>query len=490
MRAFKFHFDGILIAMQLPDYSSARILVIGDLMLDRYWHGPTSRISPEAPVPVVHVQDEEQRAGGAGNVALNMASLGAKVCLAGLCGQDEAADALQKVLEEAGVDCRLLRLSGHPTITKLRVMSRHQQLIRLDFEGGFKDVDTGRLVTDCTAILEHIDVVVLSDYGKGTLSEVEKLIDLCKKANKPVLVDPKGTDFSRYRHASIITPNLSEFEAVVGDCLDQPQLVTKGEKLLQELDLKALLVTRGEHGMTLLSKNEQPLHLPTHAREVFDVTGAGDTVISVLAASLAANASIQQATTLANVGAGIVVGKMGTASFTAEEFSYALSGQRAQKRGVISLEELLIAMRAARQEGEKIVLTNGCFDILHPGHISYLQQARNLGDRLIVLVNSDDSVRRLKGPKRPIHDLDYRMQMLAALECVDWVVAFQEDTPQQMIGKILPDILVKGGDYTDITEIAGHKEVLANGGRVELLGFIEGHSTTNVIQKIKGDDSE
>ncbi len=476
--------------MQLPDYNSAQILVVGDLMLDRYWHGSTSRISPEAPVPVVHVQDEEQRAGGAGNVALNMAALGAKVRLAGFCGKDEAADALRKVLEGAGIDCHLQSLEEHPTITKLRIMSRHQQLIRLDFEGGFENVDSMQLIVACRDVLDQVDVVVLSDYGKGTLSEVQKFIDLIKKVGKPVLVDPKGTDFGKYRNASLITPNLSEFEAVVGACQDQQQIVEKGEKLLQELNLEALLVTRGEHGMTLLSKSDAPLHLPTHAREVFDVTGAGDTVISVLAASLAANASLQEATTLANVGAGIVVGKMGTASFTPEEFSYALSGQRAHQRGVINLEELLFAMQAARREGEKIVLTNGCFDILHPGHISYLQQARDLGDRLIVLVNSDDSVRRLKGPDRPVHDLEYRMQMLAALECVDWVVAFDADTPQQMIAKILPDILVKGGDYTDITEIAGHKEVLANGGRVELLGFVEGHSTTNVIQKIKGDSSE
>lgn len=476
--------------MQLPDFSSARVLVIGDLMLDRYWHGPTSRISPEAPVPVVHVQEEDQRAGGAGNVALNMASLGTKVTLAGFCGNDEAADALQNVLEDSGIDCRLERLSGHPTVTKLRIMSRHQQLIRLDFEGGFKNVDFKQLMVSCQEVLDQVDVVVLSDYGKGTLENVEEFIDLFKNTGKPVLVDPKGTDFSKYRNATVITPNLSEFEAVVGECQDQQQLVEKGQNLIKELDLNALLVTRGEQGMTLLGKNEQPLHLPTHAREVFDVTGAGDTVISVLAASLAANATLQEATTLANVGAGIVVGKMGTASFTPEEFHYALSGQRAHQRGVICLDELLPAMQAARQEGEKIVLTNGCFDILHPGHISYLRQARDLGDRLILLVNSDDSVRRLKGPERPVHDLEYRMQMLAALECVDWVAAFDADTPQEMIAKILPDILVKGGDYRDITEIAGHKEVLANGGKVELLGFVEGHSTTNVIQKIKGDAGE
>ena len=476
--------------MQLPDYTSARVLVIGDLMLDRYWHGSTSRISPEAPVPVVHVKDEEQRAGGAGNMALNMAALGAKVNLIAFGGKDEAADALQKILNDADIQCQLERLSGHPTITKLRVMSRHQQLIRLDFEGGFEDVDSEKLIESYLEILNQMDVVLLSDYGKGTLKSVQKFIELARKANKPVLIDPKGSDFTKYQHATLITPNLSEFEAVVGPCADQRQLVEKGTRLLDELDLQALLVTRGEQGMSLLSKNDLPLHLPTHAREVFDVTGAGDTVISVLAASLAANSSLQEATTLANIGAGIVVGKIGTATFTPDEFAYALSGQRAHQKGAIELDGLQLAMQAARSEGEYIVLTNGCFDILHPGHVRYLKQAKSLGDRLVVLVNSDDSVRRLKGPERPVHHLDYRMEMLAALECVDWVVAFEEDTPQKMIAKILPDILVKGGDYQDITEIAGHKEVLANGGEVKLLSFIEGHSTTHVIQKIKGEGSE
>jgi D-beta-D-heptose 7-phosphate kinase/D-beta-D-heptose 1-phosphate adenosyltransferase len=471
--------------MQLPNYSAARVLVVGDLMLDRYWHGPTSRISPEAPVPVVHVKQDEQRAGGAGNVALNIAALGAKVSLLGFTGEDEAAVALETLLKKSGVLCLFQGIPDHPTITKLRVMSRHQQLIRLDFEDGFQDVNSDTLLHQYHAELMQSQVVVLSDYGKGTLSQVQPFIRLAKQLKKPVLVDPKGSDFSIYQQATLITPNLSEFEAVVGRCTDQQQIVERGVNLLNQLELEALLVTRGEQGMTLLTKDQEPLHLPTHAREVFDVTGAGDTVISVLAASLAAKKSLAEATQLANIGAGIVVGKMGTATVNTEELSNALHGSRAHHKGVCSLPELLKERSAAQQNGEIVVATNGCFDILHPGHVRYLQQAKTLGDRLVVLVNSDASVQRLKGPERPVNKLDHRMEMLAALECVDWVVDFEQDTPKQVIDQLLPDILVKGGDYTDITSIAGHESVLANGGEVKILSFIEGHSTTAIIQTIK-----
>lgn len=476
--------------MQLPDYCSARVLVVGDLMLDRYWHGSTSRISPEAPVPVVHVKNNEQRAGGAGNVALNIAALGAKVSLMGFVGKDEAAQSLTQLLQQAGVLCLFDALDTHPTVTKLRVMSRHQQLIRLDFEDGFDNVNSDSLLHHYHAELEQAQLVILSDYGKGTLNEVGNFIALAKKMRKPVLVDPKGRDFKRYSGATLITPNLSEFEAVVGKCKDENEIVSKGMVLRAELELEALLVTRGEHGMTLLVKNEQPLHLPTHARQVFDVTGAGDTVISVLGASLAAKKTLPEATALANVAAGIVVSKLGTATVSPQEFGYALHGQRPQPKGVGTLAEISAAIQHAKNEGEKIVLTNGCFDILHPGHIRYLQQAKELGDRLVILVNTDESVKRLKGAERPINNLTHRMEMLAALECVDWVMPFAEDTPKQVIEQLLPDILVKGGDYADISSIAGHECVLKNGGEVKVLSFVEGHSTTNIIKTIQKQKEE
>ncbi len=476
--------------MQLPNYSKGRVLVIGDLMLDKYWHGATSRISPEAPVPVVHVNNDEQRAGGAGNVALNVAALGGKVSVMGFVGKDEAAEALKILLQGANVLCLFEALNNYPTITKLRVMSRHQQLIRLDFEDGFHAVNSENLLHQYHAEMLQADTIILSDYGKGTLNPIEPFIALAKKLNKPILIDPKGNDFSKYKQATLITPNLAEFEAVVGECHEQQQLVEKGMNLIAEMDFTALLVTQGEQGMTLLTKDESPLHLPTHAREVFDVTGAGDTVISVLAAGLAAKKTLAEATIFANMGAGIVVGKLGTATVSTEELSYALQGQRAHHRGVGSLEDIKQAIQVAKAEGEKIVLTNGCFDILHPGHIRYLQQAKALGDRLVILVNSDASVKRLKGPERPMNDLQYRMEMLAALECVDWVLPFEGDTPKDEIDFLLPDILAKGGDYTDVSSIAGHESVLANGGEVKMLSLFEGHSTTSIIKSIRNNENK
>lgn len=471
--------------MQLPDFHAARVLVAGDLMLDRYWHGATSRISPEAPVPVVRVEGVEERVGGAGNVALNLAALGNPVDLLGYCGRDEAGDSLISLLDQSGIACAVERVSGLPTITKLRVLSRHQQLIRLDFEERFHGIDPAPLADHFATRLPSAAAVVLSDYGKGTLADVPTLIELARAADRPVLADPKGTDFDKYRGATLITPNRSEFEAVAGACRDEAELVAKGHAMLTRLELQALLITRGEQGMTLLQPDQPALHLPAHAKEVYDVTGAGDTVISVLAAALAAGSSLAEATQLANLAAGIVVGKLGTASVSREELDYALHGQRAHRRGVIDAASLLPLLALARREGEKIVATNGCFDILHPGHIHYLQQAGDLGDRLVVLVNSDASVRRLKGESRPINSLAHRMAMLAALECVDWVVPFEEDTPRDLIGQLLPDILVKGGDYQNIEDIAGHDHVLAHGGEVRLLGFVDGFSTTRIIQTIR-----
>ncbi len=473
--------------MQLPNFSAAHVLVLGDLMLDRYWHGTTSRVSPEAPVPVVHVKEDESRPGGAGNVALNIASLGAKASLLGFSGQDEVAERLQQQLKAQGVLCIFDQLADRPTVTKLRVMSRHQQLIRLDFEEGFHQLDSDRLLHLYHAELAQAQVVILSDYGKGTLENVEQFIRLANEMKKPVLIDPKGNDFEKYKNASLITPNLNEFEAVVGPCTDEQHIVERGHNLLEQLNLQALLVTRGEHGMTLLEKQSQPIHLPTHAREVFDVTGAGDTVISLFAAALAAKKPMPEAMHLANMGAGVVVGKLGTATVTPDELLQAMYGQRAEKHGVCEIEQMQRLMQTAQDNGEKIVMTNGCFDILHPGHVRYLQQARTLGDRLVVLVNSDASVSRLKGPERPINDLQHRMEMLAALECVDWVLPFEQDTPKETIDVLLPDILVKGGDYSDITEIAGHESVLENGGEVKILSFIEGHSTTSIIKTIRGE---
>ena len=310
--------------LPLPDFSAGRVLVVGDVMLDRYWHGSTTRISPEAPVPIVKVEGDEFRAGGAGNVALNAASLGAGAELVGLVGRDEAARLLRERLESGGVTCRLLEAPQHPTITKLRIISRHQQLIRLDFEDNFAVLESAGIEQAFEAAVGNCRAVVLSDYGKGTLAQVGSLIRVAREHQVPVVVDPKGTDFGRYCGATVITPNLTEFEAVVGHCADDATLRQRGEALRAALDLEALLVTRSERGMTLLQKGQAPLDLPTRARDVFDVTGAGDTVVAVLGAGLACGLSLPDATAIANAAAGVVVGKLGTATVSRDELSDAL----------------------------------------------------------------------------------------------------------------------------------------------------------------------
>ncbi|MDE9445621.1 bifunctional D-glycero-beta-D-manno-heptose-7-phosphate kinase/D-glycero-beta-D-manno-heptose 1-phosphate adenylyltransferase HldE [Xenorhabdus bovienii] len=468
----------------LPDFHRAGVLVVGDVMLDRYWYGPTSRISPEAPVPVVKVDTIEERPGGAANVAMNIASLGANAHLIGLTGIDDAARALNEKLSSVKVQCNFVAVPTHPTITKLRVLSRNQQLIRLDFEEGFQNVDAQPMLEKIQQSLPHVGALVLSDYAKGALSQIQTMIKLANEAYVPVLIDPKGSDFERYRGATLLTPNMSEFEAVVGHCKDDDELVEKGTKLVQDLELKALLITRSERGMSLLRVGQPPLHLPTQAQEVFDVTGAGDTVIGVLATALAAGKPLNEACYLANAAAGVVVGKLGTSTVSPVELENAVRGRAETGFGVMSEAQLKNVVAQARQRGERIVMTNGCFDILHAGHVSYLSNARKLGDRLIVAVNSDASTKRLKGETRPVNPLDQRMIVLSALESVDWVVAFEEDTPQRLIAGVLPDTLVKGGDYTP-EEIAGSQEVWAAGGEVMVLNFEDGISTSNIIKAIK-----
>lgn len=465
-------------------FNHAKVLVLGDVMLDRYWFGAANRISPEAPVPVVKVQQNEERAGGAANVAMNIASLNVPIKLLGMTGQDEAAQALAKLLADQHIDCDFVRLDSHPTITKLRILSRHQQLLRLDFEENFHDVQSDELLSRLQHYIAGYGALILSDYGKGTLSQVQQMIQIARQANVPVLIDPKGTDFERYRGATLLTPNMSEFEAVVGTCHSEQEIVDKGLALIKQFDLTALLVTRSEKGMTLIRPQQEAFHLPTQAQEVFDVTGAGDTVISVLGTAIADGRSLEEACYLANVAAGIVVGKLGTSTVSTVELENAIHRRSENGFGIMSEQELKQAVAKAKARGEKIVMTNGCFDILHPGHVSYLANARKLGDRLIVAVNSDASVKRLKGEQRPINNLETRMAVLAGLASVDWLVAFEEETPQRLISEILPDLLVKGGDYKP-EEIAGSKEVWANGGDVKVLNFENGYSTSNMIKKIQ-----
>ena len=460
---------------------AARVMVIGDLMLDRYWSGSTTRISPEAPVPVVRVEELQERVGGAANVVLNVTALGGRVVVAGVIGNDEAGDTLESLLQDmVGVDTELVRTTA-PTITKLRVHSRHQQLIRLDFESG--SAEHYHFDLNKTDVLkQHMaesDVIVLSDYGKGVLDQPQTIIKAARDMGKPVLVDPKRCDFNAYAGASLITPNMSEFEAVVGPCSGNDDIVARAEALMQEHQIEALLVTRSEEGMSLLRRGFAPLHIPAQAREVFDVTGAGDTVIATMAAAIASGVGWEEAARIANVAAGIVVGKLGAATASIPELRRAIDSMEGQHGGVVTEEVLLEAVADARAHGEAVVMTNGCFDILHAGHVRYLEQARRLGDRLVVAVNDDDSVRRLKGSPRPIVPQDERMEVLAGLAAVDWVVPFTEDTPERIICEVNPEILVKGGDYRP-EQVAGNQCA----GETKILSFVEGCSTSKIIDTI------
>ncbi len=396
----------------LPDFSAARILVIGDVMLDRYWSGQASRISPEAPVPVVKVKDIEDRVGGAANVALNIAKLGANVTLLGVIGDDSNGEQLQRLLRTEGVNCDFLEEKSLHTICKLRVMAQHQQLIRIDFEETPLDFNHTNLATRLQNHLANNDVVVFSDYGKGTLEHVADYILQAKSAGLKTLVDPKGTDYSRYKNADLITPNLGELKAVVGEG-EINTLIEKGRDLLATQNIENLLLTRGEAGMSLIDAKSTH-SLPAQAKDVFDVTGAGDTVIAVMSLGLAIDLPLQDAMYLANLAAGIVVGKVGTSTVSILELNREMHPHR-NTFGVVCEDELLEIMQRAKAHGEKIVMTNGCFDLLHIGHITYLQQAKALGDRLIVAVNSNESVKILKGDSRPINDLQARMAVLAAL---------------------------------------------------------------------------
>jgi len=469
--------------LHLPDFKTGRVLVAGDLMLDRYWYGGTSRISPEAPVPVVKVGDIEQRAGGAGNVALNIAALQGAVDLLALVGTDEPASTLNTLLAGQNVECHFVAPRDCSTITKIRVMSRNQQLIRLDFEDTFSATNSDQLFKQYEKSLADCDVVVLSDYGKGTLQNIPALISSARKYSRAVLIDPKGSDFSIYQNATLITPNQSEFEAVVGTSETESEFLEKGAQLCREINLDALLVTRSDKGMVLFQRDSEPFIQATHAREVYDVTGAGDTVIATLATALAAGCDLVQATQIANLAAGIVVRKLGTATTSVKEIQSEMLKHAPLRRGVIDEKSLLELIQKAKAADEKIVMTNGCFDILHAGHVAYLSKAAELGDRLIVAVNSDQSVKQLKGSGRPINSVMQRMAVLSALESVDWVVDFNEETPARLIGQCLPDFLVKGGDYR-VEEIAGREAVLKNGGVVQVLDLVDGLSTSSVIDAI------
>lgn len=466
----------------LPNFSEASTLVVGDIMLDRYWFGETLRVSPEAPVPIVKINNANNRPGGAANVALNIAALGAKVTLLGITGNDEAADMLHEQLLAAGVSQDFCRLDSVSTIIKLRVISRRQQLLRMDFEECDFKQQTHDLIERYQKYLKNTDLIILSDYHKGTLANPQLFIQLAKKANIPILIDPKGADFTIYQDASILTPNFKEFEAIVGSCQNEQDLIHKGRSLLAQLNIATLIITRGADGITLIN-SQDVLHFPAYAREIVDVTGAGDTVISTLGASIAAKTSLPHAVALANLAASISVNKLGAATVSTPELQVALTGKTSFTTGVVNDEQLLNAVNEARIQGKKIVFTNGCFDILHAGHVISLQLAKQLGDYLIVAVNTDESIQKLKGPHRPINHLEHRMTVLAGLDVVDWVVPFADQTPERLLKMIKPDLLVKGRDY-NLNQVVGADIVRAYGGEVRIVDSQTSATSTSIINRI------
>lgn len=465
-----------------PNFNDARVLIIGDIMLDRYWSGETSRISPEAPVPVVAIQSQRDCLGGAGNVACNTRALGAQTKLISVLGDDDIGHLLLTMLKDKDITADCLLSEQAASISKLRILSQHQQLLRLDFDESLQ-FDQHAFLAKIEQAISDCDVVILSDYGKGSLHDCQAIITLARAKQVPVLVDPKGSDFSRYRGATLITPNRKEFEAVVGPCSDEATLIAKAEQLMADIELDALLLTRSEEGMSLFQKDRAAITIPARAREVYDVTGAGDTVIAVTAACLAARCDLKEAVTLANVAASIVVGQLGTASVSQTELMRSVNALRATQSNILKANALDHIIGEAKSRGERIVFTNGCFDILHPGHVTYLKQAKTLGDRLIVALNDDASVKRLKGESRPINSLAKRAAVLAELACVDWVTDFSEDTPENLIKAIQPDVLVKGGDYV-AESVVGYDFVTSYGGEVIILDFVDGCSTTKLIADI------
>jgi D-beta-D-heptose 7-phosphate kinase / D-beta-D-heptose 1-phosphate adenosyltransferase len=481
----------------LDNLSAARIVILGDVMLDRFVYGDVERVSPEAPVPVLGIQRDEVMLGGAGNVARNVSALGARAQLIGLTGNDQAGKSVAGLLAELpGVEQCLVVDQERATSVKTRFVAGNQQLLRTDVDDP-KHVgsETIQLLIDTTRdCLQQADVLVLSDYAKGVLGDevLAAIIEAAHKSGVKIVADPKGHDFSRYRGASVLTPNRAELQAAtLLSVSNDTEAVVAAELVKLKCGIDAVLATRGPQGMTLLTEEGDPLHIATEAREVFDVSGAGDTVVAALAVGLAAGADLALAAAFANQAAGVVVGKVGTAVAWPNDIVSALhSGELHSIDGKISGLAGAREIRAGWQRsGDRVVFTNGCFDLVHPGHVSLLSQARSAGDRLVVGLNSDQSVKRLKGETRPVQTEAARATVLASLSAVDMVVVFDEDTPLELIEALQPDILVKGADYAE-DEVVGGDLVKSWGGKVVLANLVDGQSTSNTISKLKtGNDA-
>ena len=472
-------------------FARHRVLVVGDLMLDQYVWGEVSRISPEAPVPVLRSVRRTHVAGGAANVAMNLAGLGTQVSLCGFLGVDADAQLLRELLSGSGIATDGICVWQRPTISKTRVMAGRQQLMRLDVEtpDAPSALELNSLLAALAKEVARADCVIFSDYAKGVLPEriCQSVIVEARNRNVPVLVDPKGSDFSRYRGATTICPNLQELASCTGVAAqDVGALMLAGRALIAPLELAYLTVTMSERGIRVLHANpEDDMHASAQAREVYDVSGAGDTVIATLAASAAAKLDLESALQLANVAAGIVVSRVGTVPIDRASLLATLAAELSLSTQEKVVDRAGLVARAAqwRSRGETVVFTNGCFDLLHIGHITLLEDAHRMGDHLVIGLNSDDSVRRLKGPTRPIVGEKERARILAALASTDAIVIFDEDTPLETIAALRPDVLIKGGDYTEAT-VVGAELVHSWGGRVAIVPTVAGFSTTNIVKKL------
>jgi D-beta-D-heptose 7-phosphate kinase/D-beta-D-heptose 1-phosphate adenosyltransferase len=475
----------------LHSMTGRRVAVIGDVMLDSYLHGPLERISPEAPVPVFEVTREEYKLGGAANVAASLAALGATVRLCGTVGSDDHGARLLNEAHQLGIDTTAILAESHrPTTCKTRVVARNQQVLRLDRETRVPIAGQleSHLAETAQSVAEWAEAVVLSDYAKGVLTP-----EICSQVirasgRKPVIVDPKKQPWDRYRGATIIKPNRVESELFTQTNLDSDATAAQAAELIAKtLETAHVLITRGSAGMTLATCSNRNRafavhHFAANPRELVDVTGAGDVVAATLAIVLAAGADVLAATWLANVAAGIKVGKFGAASVTPAEILTAIgSGTPSFAQKVLPREHARTLVQAAQHRGRKVVFTNGCFDLLHLGHVTYLEQSKQLGDFLVVGVNSDASVRRLKGSQRPLQKESDRAQIIASQASVDAVVVFDEDTPLELIRTLRPDIITKGADYTKKEAVVGWQLVESWGGRVALIELIEGRSTTRLV---------
>lgn len=465
------------------DFSQAKVLIAGDMMLDRYYYGTVSRISPEAPVPVVNVKSEIYTLGGAGNVVNNIKGLSAQCTIIGAAKKDDDAGRLLDNLF-TNIQAKSFFIDADmPTISKLRVVGSKQQIVRLDFEDihVFSESVNNQIKSIFDAELLNHNIVVISDYGKGLCSPeiCSHIIEQANKQNKKVIIDPKGSNWDKYNNAYLVTPNVKELSEVCGFEIENKDddVIKYGSIIREKYNLTYLIVTRSEKGITIIGENHIKT-IPTQAMEVFDVSGAGDTVISSIAVFLGLNLNIDDAVYLANAAAGVVVGKLGTAPITLSELHYALSGFRSSK--VVAYNHIADIIKREKSFDKTIVFTNGCFDILHRGHVTYLKHAKALGDILVLGLNSDASVKRLKGPSRPVNNEQDRAVVLEALECIDYIVIFEEDTPLNLIKNVMPDILVKGGDYK-AEDVVGKEYA----GRVEIIDFVEGYSTTSTINKLK-----